>query len=67
MSNRFFDIQTCKDGEYKFILNYQDHLTKCIRPRPLKSKTEEKVSHNLLHIFLTFGAPNILHYDKGAG
>ncbi|XP_060845364.1 KRAB-A domain-containing protein 2-like [Rhopalosiphum padi] len=59
------DMQTCKDGEYKFILNYQDHLTKFIQLRPLKSKTAEEVAHNLLHIFLTFGAPNILHSDNG--
>ncbi|KAL4107766.1 hypothetical protein QTP88_018058 [Uroleucon formosanum] len=24
------DMQTCKDGEFKFIINYQDHLTKFI-------------------------------------
>lgn len=29
------DMQTCKDGEFKFILNYQDHLTKFIQLRPL--------------------------------
>lgn len=45
------DMQTCKDGEYKFILNYQDHLTEFIQLRPLKSKTAEVVVHNLLHIF----------------
>uniref|UniRef100_A0A2S2PCC0 KRAB-A domain-containing protein 2 n=1 Tax=Schizaphis graminum TaxID=13262 RepID=A0A2S2PCC0_SCHGA len=59
------DMQTCKDGEYKFILNYQDQLRKFIQLRPLKSKTAEEVAHNLLHIFLTFGAPNILHSDNG--
>ncbi|XP_050056256.1 KRAB-A domain-containing protein 2-like [Aphis gossypii] len=59
------DMQTCKDGEYKFILNYQDHLTKFIQLRPLKSKTAEEVALTLLPIFLTFGAPNILHSDNG--
>ncbi|XP_060836281.1 KRAB-A domain-containing protein 2-like [Rhopalosiphum padi] len=59
------DMQTCKDGEFKFILNYQDHLTKFIQLRPLKSKTAEKVAHHLLNIFLVFGAPNILHSDNG--
>ncbi|XP_025191778.1 KRAB-A domain-containing protein 2-like [Melanaphis sacchari] len=59
------DMQTCKDGEYKFILNYQDHLTKFIQLRPLKSKTAEEVTLTLLPIFLTFGAPNILHSDNG--
>jgi len=36
------DMQTCKDGEFKFILNYQDHLTKFIQLRPLKSKNAEE-------------------------
>lgn len=35
-------------------------MTKFIQLRPLKSRTAEEVAHNLLHIFLTFGAPNIL-------
>ncbi|XP_060873880.1 KRAB-A domain-containing protein 2-like [Metopolophium dirhodum] len=60
----FVDMQTCKDGEFKCILNYQDHLTKCIQLRPLKSKTAEEVAHHLLNIFLIFGAPNILHSDN---
>lgn len=42
------DMQTCKDGEFKFILNYQYHLTKFIQP--LKSKTAEEVAHHLLNI-----------------
>lgn len=58
-------MQTCKYGEYKFIHNYQDHLTKFIQLRPLKSKTAEEVVLTLLPIFLTFGAPNILHCDNG--
>lgn len=32
------DMQSQADGEYKFILVYQDHLTKFIQLRPLKSK-----------------------------
>ncbi|XP_022170651.1 KRAB-A domain-containing protein 2-like [Myzus persicae] len=59
------DMQTCKDGEFKFILNYQDHLPKCIQLRPLESKTAEEVARDLLNIFLIFGAPNILHSDNG--
>lgn len=59
------DMQTCKDSEYKFILNYQDHLIKCIQLRSLKNITVEEVALTLLPIFLTFGAPNILHSDNG--
>ncbi|KAL4112346.1 hypothetical protein QTP88_016155 [Uroleucon formosanum] len=58
-------MQTSKDDEFKFISNYQDHLTKFIQLRPLKSKTAEEVAHHLLNIFLIFGAPNILHPDNG--
>lgn len=32
------DMQSNPDGDYKFILNYQDHLTKFILLRPLKSR-----------------------------
>jgi hypothetical protein len=59
------DMQTCKDSEFKFILNYQDHLTKFFQLRPLKSKTAEEVAYHSLNIFLIFGALNILHSDNG--
>ncbi|KAF0768514.1 KRAB-A domain-containing protein 2-like [Aphis craccivora] len=58
-------IQTGHGGRTRMIKELQYHLTKCIQLRPLKSKTAEEVAHNLLHIFLTFGAPNILHSDNG--
>ena len=35
------DMQSSHDGEYKFILNYQDHLTKFVLLRPLENKTAE--------------------------
>lgn len=55
------DMQTCPDGEFKFIFIYQDHMTKFIQLRPLKTNTVEEVAHNLLSIILIFGAPNILN------
>ncbi len=45
-------------------MNYQDHFTKFVHLRPLKSKTAAEVAWNLLDIFLTFGAPAILQSDK---
>jgi len=33
------DMQSEPDGYYRFIMNYQDHLTKLSILRPLKSKT----------------------------
>ena len=59
------DMQSSPDGEFKFILNYQDHFTKFCVLRPLKSKTATEVAYNLLDIFTTFGAPAILQSDNG--
>ncbi|XP_046684717.1 KRAB-A domain-containing protein 2-like, partial [Homalodisca vitripennis] len=44
---------------------YQDHLTKFVVLRPLKTKTADEVSDILLDIFCLFGAPYILHSDNG--
>ncbi|KAL4090679.1 hypothetical protein QTP88_025471 [Uroleucon formosanum] len=58
-------MQAQSDGEYKFILVYQDHLTKYVLLRPLKHKRAENVAYVLLDIFTTFGAPSILQSDNG--
>lgn len=58
-------MQSEANGEYKFILNYQDHLKKFVILRPLKRKTADAVADVLLDIFCIFGAPNILHSDNG--
>ncbi|CAF1326926.1 unnamed protein product [Adineta steineri] len=59
------DMQSSPDGEFKFILNYQDHFTKFSILRPLKSKTAAEVAFNLSYIFTTFGAPAILQSNNG--
>ena len=46
-------------------LPFQDHLTKFVNLRALKTKRAEEVAHNLLHIFADKGAPRILHTDNG--
>lgn len=53
------DMQSCNDGGYKFILNYQDHLSKFVMLRALKTKTAAEVTYNLIDIFCTFGAPYV--------
>jgi hypothetical protein len=53
------------DEGYKYILNYQNHHTKMVTLRPLKTKRAEEVSHHLVDIFCTFGAPTLLHTDNG--
>lgn len=59
------DFQSCPDGEYNWLLNYQDHATKFLHLRPLKSKHAVNVAEELLKIFFTFGAPAILQSDNG--
>ncbi|KFM71468.1 KRAB-A domain-containing protein 2, partial [Stegodyphus mimosarum] len=54
------DMQSNPDGEFKFILNSQDHLTKFILLRALKSKRAEEVAYQLLDVFSIMGAPNVL-------
>jgi len=58
-------MQSDADGPYRFIFNYQDHLTKYTILRPLKTKTAEEVAYNLVDVFTTFGAPTLLHSDNG--
>ena len=59
------DMQTMKDGSYRFILHYMEYLTKFSQLRPLKIKTAEEVAKELLYIFLDIGAPHILQPDNG--
>ena len=58
-------MQSCPDGSYKFILNYQDHFTKFCILKPLKTKTAAEVAYHLLDIFTMFGASEILQSDNG--
>jgi len=59
------DFQSLQDGNYKWILNYQDHSTKFVILRPLTSKRAQEIASELLSIFLLFGAPKILQSDNG--
>ncbi|KAL0808279.1 hypothetical protein ABMA28_012774 [Loxostege sticticalis] len=59
------DLQSAPDGDFKWILNYQDHLTKFCFLRPLKSKHAHQVALELLKIFLEVGCPQILQSDNG--
>nr|XP_012137514.1 PREDICTED: uncharacterized protein LOC105662085 [Megachile rotundata] len=38
------ELQSNRDGEYKFIMVYQDHLTKFVQLQPLKTKRAEEVA-----------------------
>lgn len=59
------DFQSCADGKYKWLLNYQDHSTKFLYLRPLQTKQAAEVAFELLKIFLEQGAPIILQSDNG--
>lgn len=52
-------MQSNPDKDYKFIMVYQDHLTKFIQLCALTSKRAVEIAHKLLGIFCTFGAPSI--------
>ena len=59
------DMQSQADKDFKFIFVYQDHLTKFVQLRPLKTKRAEEVAYTLLDIFTILGAPSILQSDNG--
>ncbi|XP_063591875.1 KRAB-A domain-containing protein 2-like [Penaeus indicus] len=59
------DIQSQPDGKHRYILNYQDHLTKMVCLRALQTKTAEEVALHLVDIFCDKGAPHILQSDNG--
>lgn len=59
------DFQSHPDGEYKFIMVYQDHLTKFVVIKPLKFKKSIDVAMELFDIFTLLGAPSILQSDNG--
>ena len=58
------DMQSEPDGYYRFIMNYQDHLTK-FTILLLKNKTAEEVAYQLMDIFCMLCAPFILQSDNG--
>ncbi len=53
------DMQTLADGEFKWLLVYQDHFTKFVQLRPLKAKSAIEVATALFDIFSVFGVPFI--------
>ncbi|GFU65175.1 KRAB-A domain-containing protein 2 [Trichonephila clavipes] len=59
------DLQSNRDVEYKFIMVYEDHLTKFDQLRPLKTKRAEDVVYHAHSIFLTFGDPAIFESNNG--
>lgn len=50
------DMQSQPDHDYKFVLMYQDHVTKTEHLWPLKHKRVEEAAHTLLDAFTVLGA-----------
>ena len=59
------DMQSQPDGDLKWVLVYQDHLTKFVQLRPVTSKRAPEIAYQLPDIFSIFGAPSILQIDNG--
>lgn len=59
------DFQSFPDGDYKWLLKYQDHTTKFFNFRPLKTNEHKEIAMELVKIFLTFGPPSILQSLTG--
>ena len=59
------DIRRLKMGEWRYVLNYQDNLTKFCNLRALTDKKNYLVIRELMEIFNIFGAPKILQSDNG--
>ena len=58
-------MQSCQDGQFKYLLNYQDHGIKLYANAALTSKTPQAVAYALVDIFTIIGAPAILQTDNG--
>ncbi|XP_031765591.2 KRAB-A domain-containing protein 2-like [Galleria mellonella] len=55
------DLQSIPDGNYKWVLHYQDYVNKFSFLRPLTSNSISDVACELLKIFLEIGCPNTLY------
>jgi hypothetical protein len=60
------DMQSLSYDDHRYIMVYQDNMTKFVVLRPLKSKRTTDVAMQILDIFFLFGAPNILQSDNCA-
>ena len=59
------DYQSAPSYDFKWVMVYQDHLTKFCILRALRCKKAAEVAHNLVDIFTILGASSILHSDNG--
>lgn len=60
------DMQSMAQSNCKWIMVYQDHLTKFCVLRALATKRAAEVAFHLADIFLLVGAPSILQSNNGS-
>ena len=60
------DMQAMSSSTHKWIMVYQDHLTKFCVLRSLTTKRASEVAFHLIDIFLLLGAPAIFQSDNGS-
>jgi len=54
------DFQSHPDGKYRFIMVYQDHLTKFVILKSLEFNPTELGAYNIIDIFTLIEAPSVL-------
>lgn len=59
------DMEPKLCGDYRFIMVYQDQLTKFVMLKALQTNGAEEMAYNLLDIFTTNGVPVILQSHNG--
>ncbi|XP_026808717.1 SCAN domain-containing protein 3 isoform X1 [Rhopalosiphum maidis] len=59
------EFQMFSNEKFKYIMIYQDYLTKFVVLRPLEHKLIEEVAYNLIDIFTLLGAPCIIQSAHG--
>ena len=58
------DMQSCPDGEFKYILNYYDHGTKMGWSQAIINQRASSVARALIDVFTIYGPPAILQPDN---
>lgn len=58
-------MESQADGDFKFILVYEDHLTKFVQLRAMKTKRAEEDAYHLLDVFTIFRSLCILNNKMG--
>ena len=59
------DLQSCPDGDFKWLLHYVDHGLKVVDNRALTNGTAMAIAYALIEIFTFLGAPAIIQTDNG--